>query len=132
MISLAALTAFASAGLMQGAEQAAFHLPVAAHWGQSVLAPGDYKMYLPERSGGGMRFLVSGLGKSVFETPLVMGTQNFSSTSYLKLREIDGNYFVREFSSGPAGEIFTFPVPKTPHRRGAEKGVNISLAVAGN
>ncbi len=47
IFNIAVLTAFAGAGLMQAAEQAAFHLPVTAHWGQVVLQPGDYKMSLP-------------------------------------------------------------------------------------
>jgi len=130
IIHLASLTAFAGTGLMQAAEQASFHLPFAAHWGQTVLAPGDYKMYLPERSTGDMKFLIRGAGKAVYATPLVAGTKHISASSYLSIRAVDGNYFVREFSSGPDGETFTFPIPKTAHRQRGAKG--ISLAVAQN
>lgn len=131
-MSLAAVAAFASAGLMQAAEHASFHLPVTAHWGQVVLEPGDYKMILPEPSTGQMEFVVRGAGTAVYESPLVATTQDVSNSSYLKLREIDGNYFIREFTSGPTGETFTFPIPKRSHRQQEAMGADRSLSVAVN
>ncbi|HEX4228328.1 MAG TPA: hypothetical protein VHZ07_06640 [Bryobacteraceae bacterium] len=130
VISLAAVAAFTTTGLVEAAEQAAFHLPVAAHWGQVLLQPGDYKMYLPELSTGDLEILVKGADKAAFERPLVAVTHNVSASSYLKLRKVDGNYFVREFSFGPSGESFTFPIPKARYREQMTMRGDTSVTVA--
>jgi hypothetical protein len=130
VISLAAVAALAGTGLVQGAGKTTFHLPVAAHWGRVLLEPGDYKMYLPEPSTGREQFLIKGADKAVFEAPIVATTQKVSDSSYLKLREVDGNYFVREFSFGPSGESFTFPIPKGSHRQQMAIRGEKNLAVA--
>lgn len=112
----AALAAIAGAGLMQAAEQATFHLPVAAHWGLSVLQPGDYRMSLPQPSLNERTLLVAGTGQTTRPLPLVTDTRERSKTSYLELWQIDGQYFVHELSVGPSGKSFTFVVPKSGHR----------------
>jgi hypothetical protein len=132
VISFAAVAAFASAGIMQGAQKATFHLPIAAHWGEVLLQPGDYSMYLPELSTGDTKLLVRGEGKTAFENPIVATTQTVSTTSYLKLREVAGNYFVREVKLGPSGHAFTFSIPKTGHREQMAMGSGKSLTVAVN
>ncbi len=132
MVKFAALAAFVGAGLMQGAEQATFHLPFTAHWGQAVLEPGDYKMLLPAPSALRMELLVTGPHKTVFELPLITDVQHISNSSHLTLWKLDGDYFVRELSFGPSGKTFTFSVPKTSHRVEVSKREISSLAVAGN
>jgi hypothetical protein len=129
ILNLAALTAFAGTGLMQAAEQATFHLPVTAHWGQMVLEPGDYKMSLPALSLGKIAFQVIGSDKSFFELPQSTTVNDPSNSSHLKLVVFNGSYFVREFTSGPTGKMFTFAVPKTSHRQQVAKGGDNSLAV---
>lgn len=130
MISLAALAAFASTGLLQAAEHATFHMPFAAQWGQTVLQPGDYKMTLPEPGTGDTKFLVKGADKAVFELSLVATAQSVSSSSYFKLKEINGRYFVTEFSSGPSGKTFTFSVPKSRHVQQMAKSEDEKILVA--
>ena len=115
---LAAAAGLAGAGLMQAAEQAKFHLPVAAHWGSVVLQPGDYNLWLPDVAAGERMFRIERDGKTVRELPLVTDVQKTSESSYLELRQIDGDYFVRELSFGPTGRAFTFSVPKTRQRLG--------------
>lgn len=132
ILNIAALTVFASTGLMQAAEQATFHLSVPAHWGLTELQPGDYKMSLPSLSAGKSTFQVMGADRSFFEMPLVTTINNVSDSSFLKLVSIDGSYFVREFSSGPKGEVFTFPVPKPTHHQEMARGGSSVMAVTVN
>jgi hypothetical protein len=132
IINFAALAAFVGTGLMQGAQQATFHLPVTAHWGKAVLEPGDYKMMLPAPSAGQREFLVQGPRQTVLELPLVTDVQNISSSSHLKLYEVNGDYFIRELSFGPEGKTFTFSVPKTSHRRLVANGDSSVLDIAGH
>lgn len=131
IVTFAAITAIAGTELMQGAQLAAFHLPVAAHWGQATLEPGDYKIYLPEPSTGETQFLVRGAHKTIYALPLLTTGKNISASSYLDLREINGVYFVRELSFGPAGETFVFHVPKTGRRQQIAERGDITLAVVG-
>ncbi|MBV8812593.1 MAG: hypothetical protein JO033_28300 [Acidobacteriaceae bacterium] len=63
IVKFAALAAFVGAGLMQGAEQATFHLPFTAHWGHAVLEPGDYKLSLPAPSALRMDFWSQALAR---------------------------------------------------------------------
>ena len=70
ILNIAAFTVLASTGLMQAAEQATFHLPVTAHWGQVVLQPGDYKMSLPALAAGKSTFEVMGGDQAFFEMPM--------------------------------------------------------------
>ncbi len=131
VINFAALAAFVGTGLMQGAQQATFHLPFAAHWGHAVLEPGDYKIVLPSLSAGQPNFLVEGAHKTIFALPLLTDIQdNTSSRSYFKLSNINGDYFIRELSFGPGGKTFTFPVPKTNHGRRVTNGDSSVLEIA--
>ena len=133
ILNIAALTVFASTGLMHAAEHATFHLPVPAHWGQVVLQPGDYKMSLPEPSIGRSTFVVVGADRAFFEMPQSTNSvYDTSDSSYLKLVAIDGSYFVREFASGPNGKLFTFGVPKASHRQEMAKGGDSGFAVTVN
>ena len=122
MLHWATLSAFASTGLMQAAEQATFHLPMEVHWGSAVLAPGDYSMSLPNVSLGQKTLRVAGGGRTTDQLPLVTNVENNNSnSSHLELWLINGNYFVREFSCGPAGKTFVFSVPKSSHRQQVAK-----------
>ncbi len=53
-----------------------------------------------------------GADQSFFEMPMSTSVYGTSDTSYLKLVEINGSYFVREFTSGASGKVFTFGVLK--------------------
>jgi hypothetical protein len=118
-LGLAAIAAFATTGLMQGSEIGTFYLPTATHWGQALLEPGSYKVYLPDFSPDQLKLRVEGAGKAVYEMPVVTDVQSNSASNYLKLSEIDGIYFIREFSSGATGKTFTFAVPETSRREEA-------------
>jgi hypothetical protein len=130
-LGLAALCASAIAIPAQAEEQATFHLPVRAHWGAAVLEPGDYRVALPAPSVGRIDFQIIGGGKSLRALPQVTDVRRGSKTrSQLVLAQIDGTYFVREFSSQSAGKAFLFAVPKS---RGTQvaKSANQALPVTG-
>ncbi|MBV8552933.1 MAG: hypothetical protein JOY54_16690 [Acidobacteriaceae bacterium] len=99
------------------AQQATFHLPVTAHWGQAVLQPGDYKMTSPEPALGSSTFFVRGADMAAYTLPLTTEDRRASSSSYLQLVKVDGTYFVEEYNDGSAGKLFTFALPKAARRQ---------------
>lgn len=103
-----AVTATSQAGM-----QAQFHLPVAAHWGQTLLAPGDYKLQMPEVASGFRQVLIEGEGRRVYAMPLATDSKAINGSSSLQLVQQDGNYYVREYRSDVVGKTYTFGVPKT-------------------
>lgn len=128
--TLAAIAAVASAGVMQAQEQGTFHLPIEARWGQMVLEPGDYTIIQPTVSLDQTQLRLQGAGKTVFEMPRITEFQRYSDSSYLKLKKIDGQYFVSEFDSGVTGKTYTFGTPKASHHDMASRGTDEGLALA--
>ena len=132
MRKFAAIATFATSGFMQGAEHGKFHLPMEAHWGESVLPPGDYAITLPARSLGQWQFVIEHSGKVIFEVaPLTTDAQEYSAANFLKLSAVNDQYFVTEFLSGATGKKFTFSVPKSTRRQlaAAPHGKNLALDV---
>ncbi len=130
-LQFATLTAVAGTALMQ-AEQATFHLPVAAHWGNAVLAPGDYRMELPDLALGHPQFRVEGDGKAVYALPKVTDFTRTSNSNYLKLSEVDGEYYVCGYTSGLDGKEYTFFTPKRVPRWEASKSNDLVPVAATN
>ena len=95
------------------AQQATFHLPFEAHWGMAVLQPGDYRLSAPENSLGRTEFYVRGQNMAAYALPLVAEEQPTSLRAYLVLVNVNGEYFVEQYSSGMAGKLFTFTIPKS-------------------
>ncbi len=110
--TLAAIFTFAVAGLMQAGEQCTFHLSSETRWGQAVLPPGDYRIYVPAIGETDRTVRVEGANKAVFEVPRTVTHDTTSDSSYLKLSEVNGMEVVREFSYGPQGKTFSFPAPR--------------------
>lgn len=117
------------------AQQATFHLPFEAHWGRAVLEPGDYRLSLPMGESPSHLIHLRGAGKGSMFVPEATETQQFGSNrSYLKLVNVKGTYFVREYKSGPAGLLFTFSVPKSSREAlvASTSATTIQVANAGN
>jgi hypothetical protein len=95
------------------AQQAAFHLPFAVHWGHTVLEPGDYKLSAPiEWSGSHLIHVYQpGHGSMILPQSIEIQHPNLDRSS-LELVNVKGTYFVRRYKSAPTGQVFTFPVPK--------------------
>lgn len=131
LFSLIALAASAGIGTMQGAQQATFHLSAPAHWGQALLMPGDYKLLTPDPSTGHAVFLVEGGGKSIYELPIVSGdAQHSFASSHLTLSEVDGSYFVHEFSSAVTGKTFIFAIPNPNHSQETARRLENSIVLS--
>jgi hypothetical protein len=118
LFKFAAVAAFAGTALMQGAVQGKFHLPFEARWGSTVLEPGDYSIDAAIPSLGVTEFrVIDSHGKGVFELPSYMESHRYSDQSWLKLTNVDGQYVVKEYSSGSFGRTYTFSVPKSAAQR---------------
>jgi hypothetical protein len=122
ILNLGLLLITAAAGAAYAEVQAQFHLPFEAHWGGMTLAPGDYKVNLPNISHGSNQFVVNGADGSGFVQPMVADTDgnlpSDSTRSYLKIVKINGSYFVQQYRSGPTGKTFAFALPKSKHHLG--------------
>jgi hypothetical protein len=89
-----------------------FNLPFEAHWGQAVLEPGEYVVRLSTGLSMYPVIYVSGQGKTIMVSPGTYGATE-SERSYLRVENIGQTHVIREFRSGVAGELFTFPIPKS-------------------
>ncbi len=124
-----------AAGAAQAGQQAAFHLPFEARWGELTMAPGDYKVSLPEVSLGIRQFSINGGDKTGFVQPMVTddeGIRSHSSDSYLELVKVNGTYFVAKYRSGATGKMFSFEVPKKKHEMELANRDVVKLRVSGN
>lgn len=113
ILKIAALAGVIGVSCMQGAVQATFHLPVETHWGKDVLAPGDYRILVPDMLSGPHRVSIQGNGQTIYETVQAIDVDPQVSNPALKLIEHDGAYFVKEYRSGVAGATYSFGIPKT-------------------
>jgi hypothetical protein len=120
IFSFALLAAAAGTGAAQAAQQATFHLPYEAKWGNVTLAPGDYKMALPQISLGQREFLLRGENMNAWVMPMTTDVDalsiNPSDKNYLQLVNVDGVFFVSRYQAGTNSVIFNFKVPKSRHK----------------
>jgi len=98
------------------AQKATFNLPFAARWGSTVLDPGNYTLRVSDTlSAIHTYYLQSESGTKM----AVSGIVNYgpaSGRSYLKLVNVDGTFYVKEYVSGASGTATQFAVPKANHR----------------
>jgi len=91
--------------------KATFDLPFAAHWGGTVLGPGEYTVTVEQ--GFAMRLIrVRGEGGSAVT---VAGTYNVEPSAEhgrLTFAKLGETYVLARFGAGSLGESFTFAVPK--------------------
>ena len=113
IFGLSLLVMGAAAGALHAEEQATFHLPVEARWGNMNLAPGDYNISLPKASLGVNEFVVRGDDRTGYVLPLVAdSTRGASQASYLRLVKVNGTYVITQYQSGSNGKVYNFSVPK--------------------
>jgi hypothetical protein len=119
IFNLGLLVMTVAVGAAHAGVQAEFHLPFGARWGQMTLAPGDYKLTLPEMALGHRQFTVTSNDRTGYVQPMVadygQSLEGDSGHSYLKLVKVNGTYFVAEYRSGVTGKTFNFAVPKQKH-----------------
>ena len=95
-----------------------FNLPFQAHWGQAVLEPGEYVVRLSAGPSMYPVIYVSGQGQTIMVTPTTYGATE-SERSYLRIENVGQTHVIREFRAGVAGELFTFPIPKSVKNQAA-------------
>lgn len=110
---LAAYLGLAAAGA--SAQQATFTLPVEAHWGRTLLEPGDYKVKFPS-SVDTMRLIrITGNGRTLNFLPQVTASEQKKNegSGKLVLSHENGGYRVWSISNPGSDSAFLFPLPKS-------------------
>ncbi len=96
------------------AQKATFTLPFEAHWGNTVLQPGEYTLEAPSIGSTLPVFSIIGNdGKRMLLPHSNVDYGTVSARSYLELVNIGGAYFVEKFESGATGKSFAFEIPKS-------------------
>ncbi len=111
-------------------QQGRFTLPFDAQWGSLALKAGDYTLSTPASTSWPQVISLSGSGKTFY---ILAGNEAItpqSERSYLRIVNVNGNHFVREYSSGIKGKSFTFDAPKAIRAQmAAEKTAETDIAV---
>jgi len=100
------------------AQAATFKLPVEAHWGSTVLTPGDYQVRFPNAADAIRVIRISGNDKTMnFVVPITTYETNPRESGHLNLVDVDGAYRVRSISDVSGDRTFSFPLPKNAEAR---------------
>jgi hypothetical protein len=91
-----------------------FELPAAAYWGNTLLQPGQYTIWMSTE----MRDMahvpaihLSGEGVNLTFLAIAKPDKE-SGRNYLNVANIDGTYVIRAFDAGSIGESFAFGVTR--------------------
>jgi hypothetical protein len=98
------------------AQKATFHLPFEAHWGSTVLDPGNYTLSAPNSSSPTRIFFLHGNAGIQMAVPIIVNNETASGHSHLKLVKVDGTYYVQEYVSEATGTSLKFATPRATHR----------------
>jgi len=116
LMTVSACVAVLGLGVAQvKAQGAAFDLPCNAKWGGTVLPAGHYTFEAPDPLSYTPIFYLRGSDGTRLAVPHIVGTEPASGHSYLKLENVDGTYYVQEFTSGARAMSLQFAIPKATH-----------------
>jgi hypothetical protein len=92
-----------------------FELPAAAYWGDTLLQPGQYTIWMSTEVRNVANVPVIHIsGEGINATFLAIARPDKESgRNYLDIANIDGTYVIRAFDAGSIGESFAFGVTKT-------------------
>jgi hypothetical protein len=108
-----------------------FELPAAAYWGNTLLQPGQYTIWMSTEvrdiahvpvihlSGEGINATFLAIAKPAQE----------SGRNYLDVANIDGTYVIRAFDAGSIGESFAFGVTKNVKSKALRASAEPAMAV---
>jgi hypothetical protein len=99
------------------AGQATFHLPFSAHWGAAYMVPGDYRITLPEVGSPASIFYLQSKSQHGFAVAGMFSQDKPQEKSYLKLVNVNGEFYVKQYVSATNGNVFLFPTPKPSQRQ---------------
>ena len=110
-----------------------FELPAAAYWGNTLLQPGQYTIWMRTEAEALERVPVIHLsGEGVNATFLAVARPaKESGRDLLEVDNISGTYVIRAFKAGSIGESFGFGVTKSVKnkalRASAEPGMEVPV-----
>ena len=108
-----------------------FELPAAAYWGNTLLQPGQYTIWMSTEmhdlehvpaihlSGEGVNLTFLTIAKPEKE----------SGRNYLNIANVDGTYVVRAFEAGSIGESFAFGVTKSVKNKALRASAEPAIAL---
>ena len=114
-----------------------FELPAAAYWGDTLLQPGQYSIWMStEMRDMGHVPTIRITGEGVSKTFLTIARpEKESARNYLEVIDVGGTYVVRAFDAGMLGQSFVFGVSKNVknkvQRAGARPEMHVPVASAG-
>jgi len=128
-LALVTLLGLAAAGASaQTISKGSFTLPEDAYWENSLLPAGQYSIVFDRNTGGSGLISLRGEGVAVrFLAPA--GYLVTSSRGRLKLEEVSGTYYVREFDDSVFGRAFRFSLPKAARQVATSAGVRQTVTV---
>ncbi len=111
-LALGLTTARASA---ESVLKGSFELPAAAYWGDTLLQPGQYSVWMTtEVQDVGQVHVVHVSGEGISKTFLTFAKPGQESArNYLEVANVGGTYVVRAFDAGILGKSFGFGVTKS-------------------
>ena len=108
-----------------------FDLPAAAYWGNALLQPGHYTIWMSTEARDVARVSTVHLsGEGINTTFLAVGTpEKESGRNYLDVANIDGTYVIQTFDAGLIGESFAFGVTKSVKSKALRASAEPAIAV---
>jgi|SRR5580658_243505 hypothetical protein len=108
-----------------------FELPTAAYFGNTLLQPGQYTIWMSTEVRDIARVPTIHLsGEGVNATFLAIAKpERESGRNYLEVANIDGTYVIRAFDAGMIGESFAFGVTKNVKNKALRASAEPAIAV---
>lgn len=107
-----------------------FELPTAAYWGNTLLQPGQYTLWMNAEVHSLQHVPILHLtGEGVNLSFLTVARPDESKSNYLEMANIDGTYVVRAFDAGIIGQSFKFAVTKSVKAKALRASANPVITV---
>ena len=108
-----------------------FELPAAAYWGDKLLQPGQYTVWMSTEVRDIARVPVIHVsGEGINATFLAIARpERESGRNYLDVANIGGAYVIRAFDAGSLGESFVFGVTKSGKSKALRASAEPAIAV---
>jgi hypothetical protein len=101
--------------------KATFDLPFAAHWGRTVLEPGEYTVTVEQ--GLAMRLIrIQGEGGTAVTVAGPYKMEPAGEHGRLTFASVGGTYVLEQLDAGSLGQAFTFAKPKASLGESAHAG----------
>ncbi len=108
-----------------------FELPAAAYFGDKLLQPGQYTIWMSTEARDTSHvpvIHVSGEGVSATFLAIAKPSRE-SGRNYLDVASVDGTYVIRAFDAGMLGESFAFGVTKNVKNKALRASLEPAMAV---